>query len=251
MPEQNKCSSAPQDIAEEDSLANTPPSTRRYLDIGSDARGARNRIITKSSPVPYDEMRLLRHSARRRLSERKGANMKVLIVEDNEVHSLLLQETMKHFGLAYDVVCNGKDAIDMLLKSKYDVALLDIRLPEVRGDEIIKYVRAFPGCNASTPIVVVSADAMKGDHGRFLELGASEYVAKPFYRSDLLTAMCRSLMASIPCEDRHLGLDALIQDKKFHIFLSMYEKVVADCNRKRLGACESPLAPEAVAYGSH
>lgn len=177
--------------------------------------------------------------------------MKVLIVEDNEIHSLLLQETMKHFGLAYDVVCNGKDAIEMLLRRKYDVALLDIRLPEVRGDEIIKYVRGFPGCNASTPIVVVSADAMKGDHGRFLALGASHYVPKPFYRSDLLTAMCRSLMSVIPCEDKHLGLDALIEDKKFHIFLSLYEKVVEDCNRKLKTACESRPAPEVPAPAAH
>jgi|GEM_PF-6540425 len=150
--------------------------------------------------------------------------MRILIIEDNETHSLLLSSTVKSFGNRYDIAYDGREGVNMLLKMKYDAAFVDIRMPEVRGDELIPYIRSFPNPNQSTPLIVVSADAMKGDKERFLSIGASDYVSKPFYRSELLGALCKSLLRNVGNHWSKHNLDEYLIDKKYHTFFSLYER---------------------------
>jgi PAS domain S-box-containing protein len=109
----------------------------------------------------------------------KLTGIRALVAEDNAMNQALITEVLDTFGVRSQVVANGREALAALEREAFDVVLMDIQMPEMNGDVAIRTIRASGKPYAAIPIVVVTADAMKGMEEQCLALGANAYVAKP------------------------------------------------------------------------
>lgn len=110
------------------------------------------------------------------------AGMKILLAEDDMVSRELIKALLKNQSIDnIDVASTGTEAAEMLDAKKYDLILMDIQLPHIDGLQIIKTVKS-PGAghrNFTTPLIAITAYALKGDRERFIEAGADDYLSKP------------------------------------------------------------------------
>jgi two-component system, OmpR family, response regulator len=108
--------------------------------------------------------------------------MRILLVEDEMSLANFMVRYLKQEGYAVDHVVDGKEAVQKILKTPYDVVVLDLMLPSMRGDEVLKAVRA-KGC--ATPVVVLTAIHETESKIQLLNAGADDYLAKPFSYAEL------------------------------------------------------------------
>jgi two-component system, sensor histidine kinase len=113
----------------------------------------------------------------------------VLVVEDNAPNRMLIGAYLDEFGLTYDMVGSGFDALERLAAKSYDLVLMDIKMPELDGVETTKRARKMQGPAAEVPIVALTAHAMKGDREDYLAAGLDGYISKPIRGRDLFTAI--------------------------------------------------------------
>lgn len=109
----------------------------------------------------------------------------VLLVEDDELNAHLILTYLKPFCLV-EHVADGESAIKYCKLNNYDTILMDINLKGINGIETFERIRRINEHYAGIPVVAVTALAMAGDRERFLSLGFTSYLSKPFERSQLL-----------------------------------------------------------------
>ncbi|MBQ4403541.1 MAG: response regulator transcription factor [Selenomonadaceae bacterium] len=107
---------------------------------------------------------------------------KIFIVEDERPIARLLQLTLEREGFKTANETNGRRAYERILQEKYDLVLLDVMLPEMDGMEICKRVREV----SDVPIIMVTARDEVRDKVEGLDLGADDYMTKPFAPEELL-----------------------------------------------------------------
>jgi DNA-binding response OmpR family regulator len=112
--------------------------------------------------------------------------MNVLIIEDEKALSHEVEIFLTSQGFNVDVAFNGKSASEKLFVSNYDFVLLDIGLPDYNGFDLLKEARA-GGCDAAFIILTARSETDDKIHG--LELGADDYLAKPFSLPELNARM--------------------------------------------------------------
>lgn len=116
--------------------------------------------------------------------------MKVLVVEDESKTGDYLHQGLGEAGFVVDLVRNGLDGHHLALTGDYDVIILDVMLPDVDGWRILQALRQ---AHHTTPVLFLTARDSVEDRVRGLELGADDYLIKPFAFSELL-ARLRSLL---------------------------------------------------------
>ncbi len=107
--------------------------------------------------------------------------LSLLVVDDDQGSRRMLARTLQAKGHEVVTTTTGSEALEMLSRDHFDCVLMDIRLPGMDGLETTRRIRsgAFSGIQPTTPIVAVTAFAIKGDRERFLAAGMDDYVAKP------------------------------------------------------------------------
>ncbi|TDO29283.1 PAS domain S-box protein [Sediminibacterium goheungense] len=105
---------------------------------------------------------------------------KFLVVEDNEVNQKLVSYVLKKVGGTVDIAHNGRMAIDLLenKNANYDLIIMDIQMPVMDGYEATEYIRTV--LKLQTPIIAMTATALKGDQERSEQVGMNEFMLKPF-----------------------------------------------------------------------
>lgn len=103
--------------------------------------------------------------------------MRILIAEDDSIIADGLSRSLRRSGYAVDCAYNGLDADTALLTNAYDLLILDIGLPKLSGLEVLKRLRAR---NSQLPVLILTALDGTSDRVRGLDLGADDYMAKPF-----------------------------------------------------------------------
>lgn len=109
--------------------------------------------------------------------------MRIFIVEDEKEIADGTSKILEQKGYSVDVAYTGMDGLDGILSGIYDLILLDIMLPEMDGFEIVKRARAE---GIGTPIIFLTAKSMVEDKIAGLDLGADDYLTKPFDGGELL-----------------------------------------------------------------
>ena len=104
-------------------------------------------------------------------------NARILIVEDDPSIRLGLKRSLEFEGFTVDLARDGEEAIQRAFDKKPDLIVLDIMLPRVNGFEVCRTVRKY---DSTLPILILSAKGDEGDKVLGLELGADDYVTKPF-----------------------------------------------------------------------
>ena len=104
---------------------------------------------------------------------------RLLIVDDDPNIVMALDYLMRSKGLDVSIARNGGEALQALEAGRFDLVLLDITMPDVDGFEICATIKAHPEWR-STHVVFLSAKSTQEDINRGLELGATDYIVKPF-----------------------------------------------------------------------
>lgn len=108
---------------------------------------------------------------------------KILIVEDEPDMRMGLKDNLEFDGYEVDLAENGKDGYEKITANNYDLVLLDVMMPEMSGFEVCKQIRK-EGINV--PIILLTAKGEEIDKVRGLEMGADDYITKPFSLRELL-----------------------------------------------------------------
>ena len=123
--------------------------------------------------------------------------MKLLLVEDSLQLNKALSTVLKRNSFVVDSAFDGEEALLFLDQYKYDVIILDIMLPKVNGLEVLKTARSK---KINTPIIMLTAKSTTEDKITGLDLGADDYLPKPFVVDELL-ARIRALLRRKPAYD--------------------------------------------------
>ncbi len=124
--------------------------------------------------------------------------MRVLVVEDDQRLAALLRQGLKEQGYGVDLAKDATQGFDMAMAYPYDAMLLDVMLPGRSGLDVLRDLRAR---GSRSPILVLSARSAVGDRVRGLDLGADDYLSKPFEFQELL-ARLRAIMRRPAVEPR-------------------------------------------------
>jgi CheY-like chemotaxis protein len=123
-------------------------------------------------------------------SRRNRPGLRVLVAEDNPINRRLAVALLERMGHSPVIVENGRDAVREVEKGNFDLVLMDVQMPEVDGLEATAAIRTaerFTG--RCTPIIAMTAHAMKGDREQCLNAGMDGYVAKPISGKSLSQAI--------------------------------------------------------------
>lgn len=138
----------------------------------------------------------------------RNLKYKILIIEDDTGICKFLRASLSANN--YDVIdtATGAQAMDIISSHCPDLILLDLGLPDMDGNSIIEYVRRW----TKTPIVVISARTMEIDKARALDMGADDYLTKPFGTIELLARIRAALRHTrTTSEDDQIALNGLFQ----------------------------------------
>lgn len=114
------------------------------------------------------------------LAQRGMTGLRVLVAEDNAVNRRLVVALLERMGHTAVTVENGRDAVREVEKSRFDLVLMDVQMPEIDGLEATMAIRAAEQFGGPyTPIIAMTAHAMNGDREQCLNAGMDGYVAKP------------------------------------------------------------------------
>ena len=129
-------------------------------------------------------------------------DLKILVAEDWELNQFLVQYILESWGCKVTMANNGKEAVDKLKEEAFDIILMDIHMPEMDGITATKKIRAMKDKKRSaTPIIALTANALKADHAQYLEAGMTDCVTKPYTEEKLFRVISNIIMPDTKNEE--------------------------------------------------
>jgi len=127
-----------------------------------------------------------------KLKSNDDKKFKILLVED---YPPIQEMIMEHLHKDYNVVLasDGRCAVSIASKTKFDLIITDINMPVMNGIEATKFIRKKGALNSCVPIIVMSANTDDGDIEKYIELGINDTLAKPIYKKKLLSAIAKNI----------------------------------------------------------
>jgi DNA-binding response OmpR family regulator len=109
-------------------------------------------------------------------------NYKILIVEDEKQMAMFIEMELVHEGYEVDTAYDGREGLEKVENKEYDLILLDIMIPSLNGIEVCRRIRQF----SNVPIIMLTAKSDVPDRVLGLDVGANDYLTKPFAIEELL-----------------------------------------------------------------
>ena len=117
-------------------------------------------------------------------------NKTILIVDDNDLNRLVASIIIKAYGATVIEAVNGQDAVEKIIRDQPDIVLMDLQMPIMNGFEATTAIRATEN---KTPIIALTANAIKGENSKCFAVGMNDFVSKPFKEEDLLKVISKWL----------------------------------------------------------
>lgn len=130
--------------------------------------------------------------------------MKILVVEDEKDLNNIISKYLKKEGYGVDSALDGEEALDFINMSQYDLILADIMMPRLNGYELVTRLREK---NIKTPVLYLTAKDSLDDIVKGLDLGADDYLVKPFEFKELLARIRVLLRRNYGLSDNILNID--------------------------------------------
>ena len=166
--------------------------TKQLIDLHKGSikvRSVENKGTTFSVVLPFEkgtEKDLKVEQEKEILSAEDLGGLNILLVEDNDVNRLYAMKLMSKWKIEVTEASNGNIAIDELKGKNFDLILMDVQMPVMDGFEATSIIRnRFTPPKSTTPIVALTANAIKGDNEKCLAAGMDGYLSKPFQPSEL------------------------------------------------------------------
>ncbi len=116
---------------------------------------------------------------------------RILLAEDNLINRKVAIKLLEKIGYETDCAFNGKEAVEAVQQTAYDLILMDMQMPEMDGIEATQTIRGNEPTGERIPIIAMTANAMKGDREKCLEAGMDDYLSKPVNPKKLEEALTR------------------------------------------------------------
>ncbi|EXG83334.1 PAS domain S-box [Saccharibacillus sacchari DSM 19268] len=129
-----------------------------------------------------------------------AAPLRILVAEDNKINQLVMERLLDRLGCESDIAEDGIEALTLAERSRYEVILMDVRMPRMDGLEAARRIRKAPERYGKPYIIAVTANAMPGDRERCLDAGMDEYMNKPVDSKRLA-----ELLSEAEAQIRHSG----------------------------------------------
>ena len=117
-------------------------------------------------------------------------NVKILLVEDNELNRLVATNSLNYHHALVTEAINGKEAVEILKSQRFDLILMDLQMPEMDGLEATRIIRN--ELKITTPMIALTANALKNEIEKCMEVGMNDYVTKPFEEKHFLQVVTKN-----------------------------------------------------------
>ena len=162
---------------------------------------------------------------------------KILIVEDEPGMQIGLKDNLEFEGYNVDTASDGEEGLLMLTNKKYDLLVLDVMLPKMSGFELCRTLRKK---GIELPVILLTAKSEEIDKVRGLELGADDYITKPFGLREFLARIKAVLRRSKT--ENHSNSNQVIKLGKlstnFHTYQAFYKGIQVKMSHKELSVLE-------------
>ena len=133
-----------------------------------------------------------------------GVPLRILAAEDNEFNRDLLEHMLAGQGLSATMAVNGREALALLERERFDLLLLDIHMPELDGFQVVEAIRERERtAGGHLPVIALTARSRKEDREKCLRAGMDDYLTKPFTAADLWAAIDRVVRRRPPQQNLH------------------------------------------------
>ncbi|PYG87345.1 response regulator receiver domain-containing protein [Ruminiclostridium sufflavum DSM 19573] len=149
--------------------------------------------------------------------------MKVLVVDDTKNIRMILTKCLELEGYEVMTAGDGKQALEMLMTNSFDLVFLDIKLPEIRGTEVLKRIR---GMGIKTPVIIITAYATVKNAVDCTNLGAVAYIQKPFSADKIRTVLKEVYNNSFYAEREKASLEEVYALAKLSLEKGEFEKAL-------------------------
>ena len=143
---------------------------------------------------------------------------KILVVDDEYAISDIIKFNFEKEGYIMETADNGRDAISLAEKNNYDLILLDIMMPKLNGFEALREIRK----SSDVPVIMLTAREDEVDKVLGLELGADDYVVKPFSMRELL-ARVKAVLRRFDGQDKKEDGSSILKVMDLEIDLNKYQ----------------------------
>ncbi len=169
--------------------------------------------------VPYEkgDVSMLAGESKEIVNFKDLDGVKILVAEDVELNQFLIKHILEAWGCEVTLVANGREAVEKVKTQPFDVILMDIQMPEMDGITATKIIRTLYIVDKSVitkkirtlnakdksaiPIIALTANALKGDGERYLDIGMNGYVTKPYTEEKLFQVISQVVqrnMTAVP-----------------------------------------------------
>ena len=139
-------------------------------------------------------------------------NRSILVVDDEERMVRFIRLNLEHDGFIVVPAYRGMQALDEIRKEMPDLVLLDVMMPDMDGFEVLKLIRE----NGSVPVIMLTAKGEEDDRVRGLELGADDYITKPFSPRELVSRV-KAVLRRTEAVNLATRSEIIIVDERFKI----------------------------------
>lgn len=140
--------------------------------------------------------------------------MRILVIEDEEKVARFIQRGLEEEHYVVDVAYDGETGLEMALQNEYDAIILDIMLPRKDGMQVLTELRQ---AGNQTPTIILTARGSTEDRVRGLDLGADDYLPKPFHLEELAARLRSILRRSSAQKTTRLQVGDLVLDTAAHL----------------------------------
>lgn len=164
-------------------------------------------------------------------------NKRILIVDDEKNIRTTLSAYLISLGYEQEIAVNGQEALDKLKDSKYDLVLLDIKMPVMDGIQVLKEVRRLED---KTNVIMITAYGTIENAVESMKLGAVDFISKPFTLENLKTMIDAVFSREELSESNIAGFKELIEFAKKCINEKKYDKAIEYLKKAMVEKLESP-----------
>ncbi|OGO81510.1 MAG: histidine kinase, partial [Clostridiales bacterium GWC2_40_7] len=148
---------------------------------------------------------------------------KVLVVDDTKNIRMILTKCLELEGYEVMTASDGKQALEMFAAHTFDLAFLDIKLPEIRGTEVLRRIREL---GIKTPVIIITAYATVKNAIDCTNMGAVAYVQKPFSAEKIKSVLKEFDYSSFCTEQESNSVDKLLNDARISLKEGLYDRAL-------------------------